>query len=137
MTCLFCPRQFTGILHRNIDLSLPTRWVTGILLRNMPVREGSVVSVRDCRYRSPFLSRALSLSQTFSRTEADSGRSLLRQAGVEAPGADCLRREGKEHDTLRGCYEKRPQDAVLEKAMVVSGKPKFSENDYRLFVKMM
>ena len=34
-------------------------------------------------------------------------------------------------------YRKRPQDAVLEKAMVALGQTHLSRDDYRLFIKML
>ena len=48
----------------------------------------------------------------------------------KSPGAECLRQT----ERMDG---KRPPDAILEKAMVALGKPRFSRDDYRLFVKVL
>ena len=58
------------------------------------------------------------------------------KAGISWYGAECLRREER-NKSNKGYLEKRPQDAILEKAKVVSGQTRLSESDYRLFVKVL
>ena len=60
------------------------------------------------------------------------------QAGIEKPGADCLKWAGRrKRSGKRGWYGKRPQDAVLEKAEVALGQICLSRDDFRLFIKVL
>ena len=80
--------------------------------------------------RHTFYVCVLSSEKHFTSVTKDSASGTSSPSRNKSPGADCLRQNREDEG-------KRPQDAVLERVMSVSGKPVFSESAYHPFIKVL